>query len=59
MGDSIGLTEKLELKIYNPQPAQTYLIHNGNYTETKTGQEITKFEKTYTDYGKLIRMEFL
>ena len=40
MGDSIGLTEKLELKIYNPQPAQTYLIHNGNYTETKTGQEI-------------------
>jgi hypothetical protein len=40
MGDSISLTEKLELNVYNPQPAKTHLIHDGNYIETRTGQEI-------------------
>ena len=40
MGDSISLTNKLKLKVYNPQPAKIYLVHNGNYIETCDEQEV-------------------
>lgn len=39
MGDSIILTDKLKLSVYNPKCAKTYLVHNGNYIKSVEGQE--------------------
>ena len=40
MGDSITLTENLYLKIYNPQPARTHIVHNGKYMKTLKGRDL-------------------
>jgi len=41
MGETIGLTKQLELKVSNPQPAKTHLIHNGDHIHTTEGKEIS------------------